>query len=330
MPKDYTEEELFDLSNEELESAVKELRKEDITTDEGDDNGEVQEQEEEEVTKQSNDSTEDSEVEQATTENEPIEEDSNKPTTYKVKANGQEYDFSIDEMLKLVPKALDYTKKTQYIAPYRKTISAMEENGISQDDINLLIDMKKGNKDAIAKFLQSSEIDTFDLPEKDDINYTPQDYGIDNNQAELEEVITTLRQDQDGFTKVNEALSKFDDTSKGMLYSQPQLLLGLDDDIKSGLYDKIMPEVNKVAALDGFNKPILEYYAMVGQRVIQQEQIKAANEAKLKQQKEQTYKDNKKKASIPSTISAEVQKDIQNASDINTDDFWKWRKSIEK
>lgn len=27
-------------------------------------------------------------------------------------------------------------------------IGAMEKNGISQDDINLLIDMKKGNKEA--------------------------------------------------------------------------------------------------------------------------------------------------------------------------------------
>ena len=74
--------------------------------------------------------------------------------THRVKADGDEFEFTDEELIALAPKAMNYTKKMQEIAPYRKRISAMKDNNITEDDFNLMMDVFKGNKDAISIILK--------------------------------------------------------------------------------------------------------------------------------------------------------------------------------
>ena len=66
------------------------------------------------------------------------------------KANGREYKFTPEEIMAQFPKvfgqAMDYTRKTQAMKPWRKTIDAIEQAKLGHDDINLMIDVMKGNK----------------------------------------------------------------------------------------------------------------------------------------------------------------------------------------
>lgn len=318
---DYSDEELFDMSNEELEQAYKNLDK----SDEEVSDEQVQEEEEdstEEVAKSSEEV-----VEEDNSLDEPeeeIEEQQVSSELYKIRANGEDYELTLDELKKLAPKALNYTKKTQAIAPYRRMIGAMEKNGISQDDINLLIDMKKGNKEALSSFIKTMEVDPFDLPEE--TNYEIPDYGEDPVNDELASVIEELKQDNDSFTKVGNIISSLDNNTIDVFQNNPQMLRLLQQDVQSGVYDAIAPQINKLRALDGNKRPYLEYYALAGQQYLQnQERIQQS-----KKVKEESIKANKKVAGIPSSSSGgNTKKVINSPADIEYDDFMQWCREVE-
>ena len=102
---------------------------------------------------------------EATEEAEQIEA---QPTQkHKFKANGKEYEFSEDEVREQFPKifgqAMDYTKKMQAIKPWRKTIDAIEGAQLSHDDVSLMIDVLKGDKDAVAAVLKRTGVDALEL-----------------------------------------------------------------------------------------------------------------------------------------------------------------------
>ena len=143
-----TEDELYNLTDEELQKEVFRIRQEENTQEQSTPTEEDSEPtgvpDVEPESSEVPDTTEDPNV-PPTDESTPESkgEEVQAPTTYKIKANGLEYDFTIDEMQMLASKGMDYTKKMQVIAPYRKTIDAIQENGITQDDINLFIVIKK-------------------------------------------------------------------------------------------------------------------------------------------------------------------------------------------
>lgn len=103
---DYSDEELFDMSNEELEQAYKNLDK----SDEEVSDEQVQEEEDstEEVAKSSEEV-----VEEDNSLDEPEKEIEEQVSSelYKIRANGEDYEFALMSLKKLAPKALNYTKR---------------------------------------------------------------------------------------------------------------------------------------------------------------------------------------------------------------------------
>lgn len=263
------------------------------------------------------------EVEQPT---EQVVQETPQPKTYKIKANGMEYDFSEDELIRLAPKAMDYTKKMQTIAPYRRTISAIEQNGISEDDINLLIDIKKGNKDAISSLIKSSGIDVYDLPENDG-KYTPTRYAEQAEAQNTQDVIARLARDPE-FEKTKSAFEVLDPQSKQYLLSNTENIEGLHDDVKNGIYEKVMPEALKLAALDGYQQPVLQYYFKAGQDYFtRQEQIeKQAIATKAKEEAIRTRA--KASAALPSSR-ADKKSVINYLDEDNDDEYNAWYKSLQ-
>lgn len=86
---------------------------------------------------------------------------------YKFKANGREYELTDEEMRTQFPKvfgqAMDYTKKTQALKPWRQTIDALESAKISHNDVSLMIDVLRGDKQAIAEVIKRTGVDALDI-----------------------------------------------------------------------------------------------------------------------------------------------------------------------
>lgn len=343
-----TEDELYSLSDEELEKAYKDSLKQEEENTENDLQEEKEEVENEnnenneEITTESTKPDEEGveqvsepikEEEVAVAEEEPptpndnlVEEPTNNEITYKIKANGQEFDFTLDELKMLAPKAMDYTKKTQALAPYRRTIQAMEENGISPKDINLFIDMKKGNKEAFVSFMKEQNIDAFDLPDESH-NYVPNEYGKDPSVEQRDMVLKEIAEDRENLDKVKGALDNLDPESKSFLFRNPNLLKGLHIDVKNGMYDKLMPQAIKYSALDGNTMPILEYYKMASIDYANAMQQAQAREEAMKNEKLVKTAKAKKEATLPTTSGKVEAKQILNYADIDDDDYNRWYKN---
>lgn len=186
-------------------------------------------------------------------------------TLYKIKANGKEFEMTLDELKQTASKGMDYLKKTTALKPYRTMIAAMEENKVSPEDINLLIDLKKGNKEAIAKLIKENEVDVYDLPEAND--YKPQEYRQSEQELEINEMIGRISKDTE-FSRTSEIYKNFDSQSQRVINENPQMFEGLHNDIKTGVFDKVFPLAEKKAMIDGYNAPFLQYYLQAGQEIL--------------------------------------------------------------
>jgi len=213
----------------------------------------------------------------------------------KFKANGQEFEFTAEEVNEqfevVFGQAMNYTKKMQAMAPYRKMISALETEGVTQDQLNTALDALKGNKDAIGKMLADNDIDPYDLTEKDDEDnkdvYSPTDYGKNDVQLGIDEITKNISGDEEFKITKDVIDNQWDDSSRESFASNPDMIQGLHNDIKSGTYDKVAPIAMKMKVIDGNTKSDLEYYMLAGQKVQAAEQSSQA---------EQTVADKNKKA----------------------------------
>lgn len=272
-----------DMSTQELEKAFFEAKEQESNLEKGEQSNEEMLQQEEEVsstTTQAETPESDDTIEYETSDNntqtteEPVanNEDSTPEsvattpdTLYKIKANGKEFEMTLDELKQTASKGMDYLKKTTALKPYRTMIAAMQENKVSPEDINLLIDLKKGNKEAIAKLIKENEVDVYDLPEAND--YKPQEYRQSETALDMKEVLNTISKDAE-FSRTSEIYAAFDEQTKAFLNEDPSRIVGLHNDVKTGVFDKVLPLAEKKAMIDGYNAPFLQYYLQAGQEIL--------------------------------------------------------------
>jgi hypothetical protein len=323
------------MSTEELEKEFQRVKYEEEVA-----NGKMQTEEEisndsnEEVVKEDEVDENTIEYESSNTE-EPIEasEEASQESVrnndiYTIKANGKEYDMSIDELKQMASKGMDYVKKTTALKPYRTMIAAMEQNGLSAEDINLLIDLKKGNKEAIAKIVSDSKIDVYDIPDSSD--YTPTEYRVHESQLDMKEMIADISKDSE-FSRTSDIYSKLDENSKTAINNNPAMLAGLHQDIKSGLFDQVLPYAEKRAMIDGYSQPFLKYYMEAGSEYLKN--VNTQNQIKSQQQIKATTpinRDNKLAASLPSARADKKTVIDYLDEELSDEDYHAWRSKLQR
>ena len=205
------------------------------------------------------------------------------------KANGREFKFTQDEMMAQFPKifgqAMDYTKKTQAMKPWRKTIDAIEQAKLGHEDINLMIDVMKGNKEAIAEVLKRTGVDSLEI-DTENSKYTPNDYGRDDKALAIKDIVEEISVDKE-YEITHRVLSKeWDEKSFREMTENPDLIRLLHVDVKTGMFDKVQPIADKIKVLDRGSKTDLEYYRLASIELAQQQQeaSRAAYEAERQKQ----------------------------------------------
>lgn len=281
------------------------------------------------------------EGEEATTE------EAEGPVGKKFRANGQDFEFSqeeINEQFETVfGKAMDYTQKMQKIAPFRKMISALEQEGVSHEQLNVALDALKGDKGAIKKLLEQNKIDAYDLTSEEADTatpYVPSNYGKDETALAIEEITSKISGDEEFKITTNVIDEQWDGASRQQIANNPKMIEGLHNDIKSGLYDQVAPMAMKMKVLDGHSKSDIEYYMIAGNQFAQQHQ--AQEKAKEGQDKvdelnqdaqgadskfDKASSEASRKRSATSTGSRADRKVIDYLDD-NDDDYDEWYKKI--
>ena len=306
---------LNDLSDAELEAAFKSAKAEsgstvtitnepDVDYDDevdeleqpnvdSDDDTSANEEDEKEVEDDSETENEDAD-ESAETENEQTDNTEKQsdevvqPTQeiLKVKANGQDYEFTLDEMKSqfgsIFAKAQDYTKKTQALKEYRKTIDIVQNAGLSDNDLNLFADVLKGDKDAIAAVLKRTGVDALDL-DVENVNYAPKNYGRNDTELAIKDIVDDISADKEYVITHNILEKQWDSKSREKFIEDPNMIKGLHIDVKSGLYDKLNPIMQKLKIYDGATRSDLDYYFMAHKQFMdsQREASSKAEKAEL-------------------------------------------------
>lgn len=388
-----TEDDLFDMSDEELAAAMKEAKADNVNEEINSVVEEAQEEiidNEEEIKDEleqpgSQDSDDNADVDEKITESEvdkpasenkvpdkgepenelddnldtkkDVKETSAQPEQkYKFKANGLEYEFSREEMEKQFPRvfgqAMDYTRKMQKIKPWRKTIDAIEQANISNDDLNLAIDVLKGDKDAIGELLKRTGVDALEL-DPEESNYEPKDYGRDEATLALNDVIDEISTDPE-YARTQRVLGKdWDDTSWNRMSQNPSMIKALHIDMKNGVFDKVQPIADKLKIYDGGRKSDLDYYLEAGQSYYAQvaaeetaskvneqadtaKAIELAKEAELARVKSENakreierQKAEKRKSAAPVTNVSTATTGVTDYLDDSDEEFEKWYASLQ-
>lgn len=209
---------------------------------------------------------------------------------YKFKANGKEYEMTDDEMKSQFPKifgqAMDYTKKTQAMKPWRQTIDAIESAKLSHEDVSLMIDVLRGDKQAIAEVIKRTGTDALDI-DTENSKYTPKSYGRDETALAIKDVIDEISADKE-YDITHKILSKeWDDKSFAEFTKDPELIRQLHVDVKSGMYNRVQPIAEKLKVFDRGRKTDLDYYLQAAGELFTEQDAEKQRQAAIENQRVQ-------------------------------------------
>ena len=209
---------------------------------------------------------------------------------YKFKANGKEYEMTDDEMKSQFPKifgqAMDYTKKTQAMKPWRQTIDAIESAKLSHEDVSLMIDVLRGDKQAIAEVIKRTGTDALDI-DTENSKYTPKSYGRDETALAIKDVIDEISADKE-YDITHKILSKeWDDKSFAEFTKDPDLIRQLHVDVKSGMYNQVQPIAEKLKVFDRGRKTDLDYYLQAAGELFTEQEAEKQRQAAIENQRVQ-------------------------------------------
>ena len=135
---------------------------------------------------------------------------------------------------------------------------------MSQDKLNLLVELDKGNPEEIANLLRTKNIDPLDLDIESAANYTPVDHKVGDNEFAVEEAFNAIEHTPTYSDTVN-VIASLDDASKREIANDVGFISALNSHIASGIYQKVMAEVDKQKALGNFaGVSTLTAYCRVG------------------------------------------------------------------
>ncbi len=157
------------------------------------------------------------------------------------KANGKEIaPKTVDDVISLMQMGANYTKKMQLMAPMKRSVESLNKAGITDTDLNFLIDVHKGDKEAIKKLLEKHKVDPIDL-DMENTNYVPKNNIVSDSDIEYANILEDI---QPSLPKIQKIITEqWDPKSKEYLLKDPQLMKALHEEIEMGRFDKVQTMV---------------------------------------------------------------------------------------
>lgn len=242
------------------------------------------------------------------------------------KANGKEIKVdSAEDLRRLAQMGVGYNARMAELKPIRKIAKMLENEGLLDEaKLNHLIDLSKGNVNAINKLVKDSGINPLDIDTEGTEGYKPNTYTVDDNQLALDEALGDLERTTSGQKVIDVVSTKWDDKSKGVLVSNPAMLRDLESHIENGIFDKVMAEVEKEKLFNRIPAGVsdLDAYNFIGQQlasrgVFNNPSAEPKAEPKVKAQSDNKRKSRKRAAAAPKKgkPAPQVRTDVLSMSD---------------
>lgn len=187
---------------------------------------------------------------------------------------------NMEEVKTLMSQGVDYLYKTQQLAQHRKQIELLQREGISNDDLTFLIDLKKKDPEAIKKFFADGDLNPYDVDVTEEPNYQPKTHMVDDETLALRDSVNELMGMPDGRACYEELVKTLDKASQDYFLKEPELLKTFyqhqhtDVGNNKSLYTVIKNEIDHEKALGRLpqNMPFLDAYRTVGDNLLRQNQ----------------------------------------------------------
>ena len=204
------------------------------------------------------------------------------PTDYKAfhdqvmapfQANGKTIQLrSVDEAIQLMQQGANYTRKMQAIAPHRKVLMMLENNGLlDESKLSRLIDLEKKNPDAIRALVKEAGIDPLDIDVHEESTYTPGNHAVPDEAIAFQTTLDEVSSTPDGQETVREITASWDPESKAELWKDPSILGTIHQQRISGVYDRVVAEIERQRTIGAIpaNVSLLNAYRVIGERMTQ-------------------------------------------------------------
>lgn len=161
------------------------------------------------------------------------------------KANGRDIQVkSVEDAIQLMQMGANYNKKMQGLKPSLKLVKMLEGAGLMDEgQLGFLIDLHKGDTNAINKLILDRKMDPLDLSADKADEYKPGNHTVDDQSMELDEVLADLKESKHYAQTLDVVANQWDKTSKGVIAEHPQVLRLIDEQIGNGIFDIITAEM---------------------------------------------------------------------------------------
>lgn len=191
-----------------------------------------------------------------------------------IKANGKTIELrNPDELVKLAQQGANYTRKMQELAPHRKMLLMLENNGLlDEGQLSYLIDLSKKDPEAIKKLVKDSGINPMDIDTEAEQNYRPGNHRVTDDEAAFRSTLDEIGSFDEGRQTLQLINSTWDQASKELLFKDPASLTLIHQHRETGFYDRIAKELDHQKTLGNVpaNVPFIEAYRKVGDWMAEQ------------------------------------------------------------
>lgn len=190
-----------------------------------------------------------------------------------IKANGKEITLeNEDEAIRLIQMGANYTKNMQKLRPALRVVKMLENNELlDEKKLAHLIDLDKGNPQAIQKLLADKNFDSLSIDEEEAAKYEPGNHQVSDAEMKFNHVLDELENSDEGLDLIHEVSTQWDRESKQAVFQDPNILNILHEHRANGLYSVVKAEVDRQEALGYLNGvPFLQAYNAVGDMLAKQ------------------------------------------------------------
>lgn len=188
-------------------------------------------------------------------------------------ANGKTIQLrSVQEAIQLMQQGANYTRKMQAIAPHRKVLMMLENNGLlDESKLSRLIDLEKKDPNAIRELVKEAGIDPLDIDVHGESTYTPGNHAVPDEAVAFQTTLDEVSSTPEGQETVRQVTASWDPESKAELWKDPSILGTIHQQRISGVYDRVVAEIERQRTIGAIpaNVSLLNAYRVIGERMTQ-------------------------------------------------------------
>lgn len=255
-------------------------------------------------------------------------------------ANGKKIDLrDPSELVKLAQQGANYTQKMQQLAPHRKALLMLQNNGIDESQLDYLISLSKKDPVAIQKLVKESGLNPLDIDVEVEPAFKGGSHVVTDEAAHFQEMLDNMVSTPEGVATLQVINTTWDQASKDALYTDPGIASTILEQKSNGVYDVITAEVERYRMLGEIpaGTSFLQAYKQVGDHLVKtggfaslvekNEPVKQTPAAPVATRvvapKPVVSNDEKAKAATASRAAPRQAKVIQNPLEMSDEDFLK-------